>query len=96
MIKLVKVVAVEPLGDFRLRVRFSDGSAGEHDFADMVAGDGEMVAPLRDRAFFVRVHIEYGVLTWPNGYDIDAIALHQEMEAAGELQMPAHFGDAAE
>ncbi len=30
-----------------------------------------------------------GVLTWPNGYDADAIRLHSEMTAAGELTATA-------
>jgi hypothetical protein len=50
---------------------------------------GPMVEPLRDPAFFARVFLEYGTLTWPNGFDLDAIALHQEMKAAGQLRMPA-------
>ena len=47
-----------------------------------------MVEPLKDRTFFDQVHIEYGVPTWPNGFDLDAIALHMEMEAAGLLREP--------
>ena len=89
MIKMVKVVDVKPLGGSRLRVHFSDGSEGEHDFSALLAQGGEMVAPLRDAAFFKQVHVEYGVLTWPNGFDLDAIALHMSMENAGELRAPA-------
>ena len=87
--KMVKVVEVEPLGGHRLRVAFSDGSSGEHDFADFVAHPGPMVQPLRDPAFFARVFIEMGVPAWPNGFDIDAIKLHMDMEAAGELSRDA-------
>jgi hypothetical protein len=45
-----------------------------------------MVEPLRDPAYFARVFVENGVLTWPNGFDLDPIALHDEMKHAGELQ----------
>jgi hypothetical protein len=89
MIKMVKVVEVKPAGEWRLRVRFSDGSEGVHDFAGTIAEGGEMVEPLKDQDFFARVHIEYGVPTWPNGFDVDAIALHMNMEAAGELRSNA-------
>ena len=41
-----------------------------------------MSEPLRDPAFFKRVFIEMGVLTWPNGFDIDAIHLRGLMEQA--------------
>lgn len=89
MIKMVKVVDVTPDGEWRLRLRFSDGSEGVHDFASLVAEEGEMLQPLKDPAFFARVHVEYGVPTWPNGFDLDAIALHMQMEEAGELRSRA-------
>ena len=89
MIEMVKVTGVEALGDYRLRLRFSDGSCGVHNFSEIVSEAGPMVEPLRDKAFFKRVFISLGVLTWPNGYDLDAIRLHSEMKAAGELTATA-------
>jgi hypothetical protein len=89
MIEIVKILKVEKLGGFRLRLHFSDGTEGERDFSDIVAEDGPMVEPLRDPAFFGRVFLEYGTLAWPNGYDLDSIALHDEMKAAGLLQQTA-------
>lgn len=82
---LTKVVAVEGLADFRLRIRFNDGSEGVHDFMAMVNEPGPMLEPLRDEAFFSRVFLEFGALTWPNGFDIDPECLRREMVAAGEL-----------
>ena len=55
MIEIVKVLKVEKLGGFRLRLHFSDGMRGERDFSDIVAEDGSMVEPLKDPAFFARV-----------------------------------------
>ena len=89
MIDIVKILKVEKLGGFRLRIHFSDGTAGERDFSDVVAEEGPMVAPLQDRRFFARVFLQLGTLTWPNGYDLDSIALHQEMKAAGLLRHAA-------
>jgi hypothetical protein len=88
MLKLVKVVQAKALDGHRLWLRFSDGREGVRDFSDILAEGGPMVEPLRDPAFFARVFIEYGVPSWPNGYDVDAIALHQEMETAGLLSQP--------
>jgi hypothetical protein len=82
---MIDVVSVKSVGGFRLRVTFSDGSAGGHDFSPTVARDGEMVRPLKDPAFFARVFVELGALAWPNGVDLDPIALHDRMLAAGEL-----------
>ena len=89
MIEIVKVADVEPLGAHRLRVRFSDGSFGEHDFAAVVAPSGPMLGPLIDPGYFSRVFIEMGVLSWPNGFDLDSIQLQREMDAAGELHRNA-------
>ena len=86
---IVKVVEVAPAGDYRLRLAFSDGSSGEHDFASLIHEGGQMVEPLRDPAFFARVFVEMGVPTWPNGFDLDAIKLHLDMAEAGELNRDA-------
>ena len=82
---LTKVTSLEKLGGFRLRVRFSDGSAGVHDFAALVNEPGPMLEPLRDEAYFARVFFEFGAPTWPNGFDIAPEWLRREMDAAGEL-----------
>lgn len=89
MIEIVKVAGVESIGGFRLRIWFSDGSFGDHDFSSMAAEAGEMIEPLRDSEYFARAFTEMGVITWPNGFDIDSIELQREMAAAGELRRDA-------
>lgn len=86
---LTKVANLEKLGGFRLRVRFSDGSEGVHDFATLVKEPGPMLEPLRDEAYFARVFLEFGAPTWPNGFDIAPEWLRREMAAAGELSRVA-------
>jgi hypothetical protein len=89
MFTIVKVFEATPLGGHRLRVAFSDGSSGQHDFGPLIEEGGPMVEPLLDPAFFSRVFVEMGVPTWPNGFDVDAIKLRMDMEAAGELDRDA-------
>lgn len=89
MIEIVKVVETRALDDRRLWLRFSNGQEGVRDFADILAEGGVMVEPLRDPAMFRRVFLEFGAPSWPNGYDIDPIALYREMEAAGSLSQVA-------
>ena len=91
MFELVDVVRVEPRGGYRVWVAFSDGTEGERDFADMIAEGGEMVEPLRDPAFFARVFLDDGILTWPNGFDLNSIALHMEMKERGLLRRTAAY-----
>jgi hypothetical protein len=86
---LLKVSDIKWLGGHRLRVAFTDGTAGEHDFATVVAEPGEMVGPLRDPAYFARVFLDFGAPTWPNGFDIAPDWLRGEMEKAGELRRDA-------
>jgi hypothetical protein len=90
---LIKVRKAKSTGDFRLRIEFSDDTVGERDFSFIRRESGPMLEPLKDPTYFRRVFVEDGVLTWPNGYDWDPIALHDEMKAAGELRP---VGDAAE
>ena len=82
---LTKITRLEKLGGHRLRLRFSDGSEGVHDFTPMVKESGPMIDPLREEAYFARVFLEFGALSWPNGFDIAPEWLRREMAAAGEL-----------
>lgn len=85
--KIVHVRNLKKLGAYRLKLWFTDGLAGEWDFSDLARRDGQMTAPFRDPAYFERVFLEMGALTWPNGYDWSPEALHADMEAAGALSV---------
>jgi hypothetical protein len=82
MIRVTKLK--HPVG-YRLHATFSDGTSGEHDFSVLVAETGPMGEPLRDPAYFARVFLEDGALTWPNSFDMDPEWLLREIEAAGAL-----------
>lgn len=71
------VVAVRPLGGYRLWLRFDDGVEGEVDFATAFDFRG-IFAELRDPARFadVRVDPELGTIAWPNGADVDPVVLY--------------------
>ena len=83
---MIDVVGIKRLGGYRLEVSFSDGTVGTRDFSNVKTRTGEMAKPLMDEAYFARVFIDDGALTWPNGYDWDPIALHDEMRSAGLLR----------
>ena len=89
MIELVKVAQLKALDGQRLWVRFSNGREGVRDLSDVLAEGGSMVEPLRDAALFQRVFVQCGVPAWPNGFDLDAIALYREMDEAGLLTAEA-------
>lgn len=83
---MIDVIGVRVAGPHRLEIEFSDGTRGVRDFAALKEKTGPMAEPLKDAGYFGRVFIEDGALTWPNGYDWDPIALHDEMKAAGLLR----------
>jgi hypothetical protein len=87
--EVVDVIHVEPRGAYRLFLRFSNEAEGVQDFAKLIAEGGPMVEPLRDPAYFARAFLDDGVVTWPNSFDLDPIALHHEMKAAGLLHKSA-------
>jgi hypothetical protein len=86
---MIDVIGVRALGDYKLEIEFSDGTIGVRDFASVTEKTGAMAAPLKDPSYFARVFVEDGALTWPNGYDWDPIALHDEMRDAGLLRRAA-------
>jgi hypothetical protein len=89
VIEIVKVTEIRAVDEHSLWMRFSDGSVGVRDFADILATEGPMVVSLRDPAMFKRVFLSLGVPTWPNGFDLDPINLHAELRAAGLLRVPS-------
>jgi hypothetical protein len=83
---MMEVREAKHLRDFRLWIEFSDDNVGERDFAFLTTECGPMIEPLKDATYFARVFVENGVLTWPNGFDLDPIALYDEMKEAGLLR----------
>ena len=83
---MIDVLTARPLGGYKLEIEFSDGTIGVRDFSFVTEKTGPMAEPLKDPAYFRRVFVEDGALTWPNGYDWDPIALHDEMKAQGLLR----------
>jgi hypothetical protein len=84
-----KVVEISAIHPYRLKVRFSDGASGVHDYSALVNETGPMIEPLRDPNYFARVFLDYGAPTWPNSFDMCPDWLRMEMERAGELVPPA-------
>lgn len=78
---MVRVLKVEPLEGFVVRLGFSDGTTRELDLDGYLRGP--VFQPLRDDpdAFRkVRVDEELGTIVWPNGADIDPDVLHGDAE----------------
>ncbi|MSR19479.1 MAG: DUF2442 domain-containing protein [Gemmatimonadetes bacterium] len=77
------VVAVRPLADFRVWVRFADGLEGEADLSDL-AGKGVFKQWTDDPGAFeqVRVDPQSGTIVWPGELDVASDRLYDEVTAS--------------
>jgi hypothetical protein len=87
MSDVVHVRRIKRLGGYRLKLWFTDGRAGEWDFSELANEEGSFMEPFKDPAYFDRVFLDMGALTWPNGFDWSPEALHADMDAAGALSV---------
>lgn len=81
----IEVMAVRHLGDYRLRLVFSDGKVKDVDLANELWGSA--FEALQDLALFsqVKVDPDLGTIAWSNGADFAPDALYemgQEIRAA--------------
>jgi hypothetical protein len=83
-----RVAAVESLSDYRLKVRFIDGTEGTVAMAALIFGEQAGVfAALRDPAVFAQVSVEMGVTTWPGEIDLAPDAMYEEIRKHGEWRL---------
>lgn len=80
---LKDIIAVEPLEQYQLYLRFEDGVEGIVDISKLVSFSG-VFSPLQDLEYFstVEVNSEIGTIVWSCGADLDpdvlyAIVSHQ-------------------
>jgi len=72
------VVDVKPELDYSLIVRFADGTQGRIQLSpDEFTG---VLTPLRDRAFFERVFVDQGAVTWPGDIDLAPDAMYHQVK----------------
>ena len=76
-----RIVAVQLLAQYRVKIRFSDGVEGEVNLSDLV-GKG-VFALWNDPAQFAKVTVDpqTHTLTWPGGIDICPDTLYQDVMA---------------
>ena len=83
-----RVIEVNALDDYRLWIRFHDGTSGTVDLSSELWG--AMFEPLRDKDLFARasVHPELHTVTWPNGADLSPEYLYQAAQPAVAADAP--------
>jgi hypothetical protein len=83
MSQIPRITEAEYLGDYRIRLRFSDGEAGIVDLSDQLYG--EMFEPLKDMSLFAqfRVYPDGTTIYWPNSADLSPEFLHDKVAKRG-------------
>ncbi len=74
---LVRVRAVEALDNYKVRVKFEDGTQKEMDLKPYLHGP-IFESILDDLAVFRTVKVQEGTITWDNGADIDPDVLYYD------------------
>ncbi len=83
-----RVVKVEPLEDFRLRVQFVDGLEGTVNLSALIRSPRAGVfAPLADEVLFNQVFVDGGAVTWPGELDLAPDAMYAEIKKTGEWML---------
>ena len=75
-----RVTDVSHVKDYRLEIRFSDGTVAELDFGRRIVGRGGIFTPLANVEFFKQVTVDHeaGTLVWPNGVNFCPDVLYAE------------------
>lgn len=60
----IKVLSVEPIYNYKLRIRLSNGKSGFFDVSPYL--DKGVFTQLRDSQYFQRVQVAFGGMMWPH------------------------------
>lgn len=75
-----RVKGIPVLPDYRLTVTFNDDTSGVIDFSAVTqAKDAGIYAVLADPTIFEPATLSLGVLTWPNGADLDPAWMYERL-----------------
>ncbi len=78
------VAEVQTESDYRLHVRFFDGTAGIVEMKELIFGKSAGVfSQLADPSEFEKVGIGFGAVMWANGLDLAPDAMYEEFKRNG-------------
>lgn len=82
---MIDVLAVAAVGGHRLHLLLSDGTSGIWDGSELVAHSGSLLVPLRSEVYFARAFLDAGAVCWPNGLELSAATLQDQLRNQGTL-----------
>lgn len=84
-----RIQALTVLPGHRLAVTFQDGTQGVADLSSVVtAPQCGIFSALKDSTYFAQARLDLGVVTWPNGADLDPAWLYDELRKSKTWSVP--------
>ncbi len=81
---MVKVITVEPIENYQLRILLSNGNRGIFDVSPYL--DKGVFCELKEYAYFRSGKAAFGGIMWPRGQDLSAETIECEMRQEEVLQ----------
>jgi len=79
-----RVVLARALPEFRLYVKFVDGTEGTVNLSTLILSpDAGVFSSLADATIFDQACVKYGAVTWPGDIDLAPDALYAEIKSEG-------------
>jgi len=74
---MVKVISVDAMNDYKLRVELSNGRKGVFDVSPYI--EKGVFVELKDKAYFRSVRAAFGGIIWPHEQDFSPETIENEM-----------------
>ncbi|MCX5807034.1 MAG: DUF2442 domain-containing protein [Proteobacteria bacterium] len=78
---MVKIISVEPLVDYKLKIEFSNGKKGVFDVSPYI--DKGVFNELKEQSYFCSVRPAFGGIMWPHEQDFSADTVEYELQEIG-------------
>ena len=75
---MIKVISVDPIEDYKLRIELSDGRKGVFDVSPYISKG--VFVELKDKAYFSSVRPAFGGVMWPHEQDFSAETIEYELQ----------------
>ncbi len=75
---MLKVISVDAIGAYKLRIEFSNGRNGVFDVSPYI--DKGVFVELKDKAYFRSVRPAFGGIMWPHEQDFSAETIEYELQ----------------
>jgi len=75
---MVKVISVDPLDNYKLKIELSNGKKGVFDVLPYV--DKGVFGELKDKGYFRSVRPAYGGIMWPHEQDFSPETIECELQ----------------